>query len=119
MRLETEEALVTAGQISELADGALVEALHAGDDAAFEELFRRYYSTVYKVLLRLIGTPQDAEDLAQEVFVRLYQRPLRGADEANVGGWLYRVATNLGFNAIRSRRRSMTSKRVTALRPRT
>ena len=88
------------------ADTALVGAIRTGDEAAFEEVFRRYYATVYRVLLRLTGTPEEAEDLAQETFLRLYQRPLEIREDTNLGGYLYRIATNLGFNAIRSRQRS-------------
>ena len=86
-------------------DYALVEGLRAGDEEAFAEVFRRHYPTVYTVLLRLTGSPEEAEDLVQEVFMRLYERPLDGGAEVNLGGWLYRVASNTGFNALRSRRR--------------
>lgn len=86
-------------------DVALIEALHTGDEHAFEELFRRYYATVYAVLLRITGSPEEAEDLTQEVFLRLYQRPLPSSRDVNLAGWLYRVATNLGFNALRARQR--------------
>lgn len=86
-------------------DHALLDALRSGDEAAFEEIFRRYYATVYTVLLRITGSPEEAEDLAQEVFLRLYERPLAADAGDNIGGWLYRVASNSGFNAVRSRRR--------------
>lgn len=72
---------------------------------SFEDLFLRHWHTVYAVLFRLVGTREEAEDLAQEAFFRLYQKPLPPARTNNVGGWLYRVATNLGYNALRSRRR--------------
>lgn len=87
-------------------DVALLEALQSGDERAFEEVFRRYYATVYAVLLRITGSPEEAEDLAQEVFLRLYQQPIGARPETNLAGWLYRVATNLGFNALRSRQRT-------------
>lgn len=83
----------------------LTTAQETGDEADFEEAFRRHYPTVYRVLLRLTGSPDEAEDLAQEVFLRLLQRPAPRGDDANLGGWLYRVASNLGFNALRARRR--------------
>lgn len=73
--------------------------------AEFDEIFRRYYATVYRVLIRITGSPEEAEDLAQEVFLRLHERSGSLGDDRNVGGWLYRVASNAGFNAIRSRRR--------------
>lgn len=86
-------------------DPVLTTARDTGDEAAFEEAFRCHYPTVYRVLLRLTGSPDEAEDLAQEVFLRLLQRPLAGGSDTNLGGWLYRVASNLGFNALRARRR--------------
>lgn len=101
------KAIVGLTGVTSVNDGAgtLIRALHAGDDQAFEEIFRRYHATVYGVLLRLTGSPEEAEDLTQEVFLRLYQQPLRDSAGANLGGWLYRVATNLGFNAVRGRTR--------------
>ena len=69
-----------------------------------EAAFRQHWSRVYGVLFRLVGDSDEAEDLALETFWRLYRRsPV--LDENKLGGWLYRVATNLGFNALRSRRR--------------
>lgn len=71
----------------------------------FETLFREHWTQVYRVLYRLVGDPAEAEDLALETFLRLYrQQPRRGSD-FNLGGWLYRVATNLGLQSIRSWKR--------------
>lgn len=86
-----------------LSDALLLEGLRQGDEASFEALFHRHYQRVYHLLYRLVGDHGEAEDLAQEVFLRLYQRPLRYGD--NVAGWLYRVATNQGYNALRGRKR--------------
>jgi RNA polymerase sigma-70 factor (ECF subfamily) len=72
--------------------------------ASFEALFQAHWPRVYGVLFRLTGDPDEAEDLALETFWRLHQRPPRGA-ELNVAGWLYRVATNLGYNALRAQKR--------------
>lgn len=79
----------------------------AGQDsaAAFEALFDQHWPRVYGVLLRLTGDPAEAEDLALEVFWRLHQHPPTRGDAANMGGWLYRVAANLGYNALRAARR--------------
>ncbi|MCO5190044.1 MAG: sigma-70 family RNA polymerase sigma factor [Anaerolineae bacterium] len=73
-------------------------------DDDFDTLFLRHYDRVYGLLYRLVGTRAEAEDLAQEVFLRLYQNPPRRRD-SNIGAWLYRVATNSGYNAIRGRNR--------------
>ena len=88
-----------------LSDNFLLQQLHAGDEASFALLFQRHYERVYGLLFRLVGNRAEAEDLAQEVFLKLYRQPLLGRPDDNVGGWLYRVATNLGYNAIRDRKR--------------
>lgn len=81
----------------------MLEGLRQGDHASFEALFHRHYKRVYYLLYRLVGTREEAEELAQEVFIKLYRKPLRQG--ANVSGWLYKVATNLGFNALRGNKR--------------
>jgi RNA polymerase sigma-70 factor (ECF subfamily) len=69
-----------------------------------EAAFRQHWSRVYGVVFRLVGDGDEAEDLALEAFWRLYRRN-PALDGTKLGGWLYRVATNLGFNALRARRR--------------
>ncbi len=69
----------------------------------FETAFNTHWQRVCSVLYRLVGDREEAEDLALEAFWRLYRRPPK--QEANLAGWLYRVATNLGFNALRSHKR--------------
>lgn len=70
-----------------------------------EEAFDEHWSRVYAVLFRLVGDPAEAEDLALEAFWRLYNHRPNFADPRSLGGWLYRVAVNLGFNALRARQR--------------
>lgn len=79
------------------------------DAPTFDEIFLEQYDRVYGILYRLVGTRDEAEDLAQEVFLKLHQKPPRSRD--NVAGWLYRVATNMGYNAIRSRKRRWSWQR--------
>jgi RNA polymerase sigma-70 factor (ECF subfamily) len=99
-----------------LTDALLLEGLRQGDEASFEVLFHRHYPRVYRLLHRLVGSHEEAEELTQEVFVKLYRHPLRKG--ANVGGWLYRVATNLGYNALRgNRRRTRREEAVRAETP--
>ncbi|HEX7976192.1 MAG TPA: sigma-70 family RNA polymerase sigma factor [Anaerolineales bacterium] len=71
----------------------------------FEALFLEHWPGVYGLLLRLVGDHAEAEDLALEAFLRLYQRPSSDDAAFNPGGWLHRVATNLGLNAIRGWKR--------------
>lgn len=66
----------------------------------FETLFHQQWSRLCAALFRFTGNAQEAEDLALEAFVQLWQRPPARAD--NLGGWLYRVATRLGLNHLRA-----------------
>ena len=88
-----------------LTDTILFQRVQEGDMASFDHLFFRHYDRVYGLLFRLVGSRAEAEDLTQEVFVKLYRQPLAATKDINVGGWLYKVATNLGYNHIRSRKR--------------
>jgi len=83
----------------------LLERLRQGDEAAFETIFHAHYGRVFALAYRLLGSAQEAEDVVQEVFLRLYLRPLRRGEERNLLGWLLKVATNLAYNAARARRR--------------
>jgi RNA polymerase sigma-70 factor, ECF subfamily len=91
---------------SEDSDAALLERLHSGDSTAFEELFLRHYTAVYRVLCGVVGNAQEAEDLAQETFTAFYRQPPRLDGPGALGAWLYRVAVNRAYNALRSRQRS-------------
>jgi RNA polymerase sigma-70 factor (ECF subfamily) len=73
--------------------------------ADFEAVFTSHWSRVYGLLFRLVGEHAEAEDLALEVFWRYYQRPPAEQDPRKLGGWLYRVALRLGYNALRAQRR--------------
>lgn len=94
-------------------DETLLQQATAGNTAAFDALFHRHYDRVYGLLFRLVGNRDEAEELLQEVFLRLYQRPPQRASEPhNLGAWLYRVAMNTGYNAIRTRKRQWQRNRV-------
>lgn len=70
-------------------------------DSAFEAIFLEHYSRVRSVLMRVVGNPSQAEELANEVFWRLSRQRLRGN---NVGAWLYRTAVYAGIDALRASR---------------
>jgi RNA polymerase sigma-70 factor, ECF subfamily len=71
----------------------------------FDSLFHAYWGKVRTLLTNLLGDQDEAEDLTLEVFWRLHTRPPSNLETQNLGGWIYRVATNLGYNALRSRNR--------------
>jgi len=86
-------------------DALLLEQLRRGDEAAFEQLFVRYYHLVYRVLFGLFGDSQQAEDTAQETFVTLLHNPPQLSKQATLSAWLCRVALNRGYNVLRGQRR--------------
>ena len=86
-------------------DVVLLEQLRHGDTHAFEHLFLRHYTLIYRVLYHLCGYREEAEDLAQETFLTLFHHPPAGGD-AQLLGWLCRVALNRGYNSLRSQRRA-------------
>jgi RNA polymerase sigma-70 factor (ECF subfamily) len=71
---------------------------------SFEDHFHQHWAGIYRLLLRMVNDPSEAEDLTLETFLHLYQS-LAKMDTFNVGGWLFRVATNLGLQSIRSYKR--------------
>jgi RNA polymerase sigma-70 factor (ECF subfamily) len=82
---------------------ALVERCRRGDLGAFEELYRAHAGRLYSVALRLLGNPADAEDLLQEIFLAAHRKLDTFRGESAVGTWLYRLATNLCLDHLRSR----------------
>lgn len=105
MQTDPEASRVEAQSLAASPDPLLLEGLARGDEAAFEALFARYYAHVYGVLFRLLGNKQEAEDAAQEVFLKLHGRRFAGGREHSLGGWLYRVAVNLAQNRRRGEQR--------------
>jgi RNA polymerase sigma-70 factor, ECF subfamily len=81
------------------------DAQTAALDPSFEEIFLTHWAQVYNLLVRLVGDPAEAEDLAQEAFLRLHDHPPKESTGWNPGGWLYRVATHLGLDSIRGWKR--------------
>lgn len=85
-------------------DPELIEAFKAGDMTGFNDLVRKYQGKVYWIARRVLNDHEEADDITQEVFVRVFEglRHFRG--ESNVFTWIYRIAMNLSLNANRKRR---------------
>lgn len=86
-------------------EAELLRAAQGGDPAAFSELVRRYQRAVYRVAFALTRNAGDADDLAQETFVRAWQALGRFRVGEPLYPWLARIATNLAFSLFRRRRR--------------
>ena len=83
-----------------------LELAQSGDAAAFDELVRCYRQRVYGMIVRLIGYGADAEDVRQEVFVRVYLSLGRLRSLEVFESWLYRLAVNASYDHLRKRRRT-------------
>lgn len=86
-------------------DALLMLAVRSGDAFAFEELMTRNQNRVCAFLQRLVGNLQLAEDLTQEVFMRVYKSRDSYRPDALFTTWLYRIARNVAFNSLRSKNR--------------
>lgn len=86
---------LTRGEKGGLSDEALLRLCAEQDSASLEELARRYQAPLYRFLLRMMGSPEDAEEAVLEVFVKAWQHAPRFQYRARVGTWLYRIAANL------------------------
>ncbi len=77
---------------------------------AFGELIRRHQDFVYGAVLRVVKNPTQAEDIAQEAFLRAYRGLADFRGDAQVRSWLYRIATNLSMNAVTRKREYPTEE---------
>ena len=86
-----------------LTDAAAVAQARDGDSEAFRALVERHSRAVYRLAHRMTGSPQDAEDVVQETFLKAYKQLGRFESRANFGTWLHRIAVNCSIDLIRSR----------------
>ena len=83
----------------------LITAIAHGDEAAFEQLVRRYQNPVVTFICRYIGDFHTAQDLAQEVFLRVFQAAPKFKPMAKVSSWVFKIAYNLSANELKRRKR--------------
>src|SRR5437667_1970221 len=86
-------------------DTRLMIGVRDDQPGAFEELVERYQHRLLAVLHHLVGNAEEAEDLAQEVFLRVYRARKKYRARCKFSTWLFTIANNLALNAIRTRRR--------------
>ena len=85
-------------------DNELSQRIAAGDMDALRELFERYKDLVYSISLRISKSPEEAEDLAQDVFIRIRDSISTFRGEAKLSSWIYRVTVNMCLKRERRKR---------------
>src|SRR5271154_134800 len=85
-------------------DVQLMLDVKAGDDASFDFLLQKYRNPLVNFLYRMVRDRATAEDLAQEVFLRVYRARKQYSPSAKFTTWLFRIATNLALNSVRDNR---------------
>lgn len=99
----------TSGQLSlRDPDVRLMLRVRNEEPGAFEELVELYHTRLVAVMHHLVGNAEEAEDLAQEVFLRVYRSRAKYRARAKFSTWLFTIANNLALNALRSRQRRPT-----------
>jgi RNA polymerase sigma-70 factor (ECF subfamily) len=83
---------------------SLIEGMARGDRAAFRDFVERYKKKVYYLALDMAGNPVDAEDISQEVFLKVFRSFATFRKDAKLGSWLYRVTYNASIDHLRRKK---------------
>ena len=103
-QIRVRAAAMARGDFSELSDAEVMLELRSGNMAAFDVLLAKYRKPIIHFMFRMVRNQAVAEELAQEVFLRIYRSRETYRAEARFSTWLYRIATNLGVNHARDTR---------------
>jgi RNA polymerase sigma-70 factor (ECF subfamily) len=95
---------VVSHERGETSDEALCARVAARDEGAFDQLVERYQARAYRLAWSLLRDPEDARDVSQEAFLRVYQSAGRFRGEARFSTWFYRILVNLALDHRRRRR---------------
>jgi RNA polymerase sigma-70 factor (ECF subfamily) len=86
-----------------------LDALREGDRAEFAKLVQEYSPMIYRLGLKMLNNPQDAEDILQETFIKAYKHIGKFDGRSSISTWLYRIATNEALMSLRKKRPDMIS----------
>lgn len=86
-------------------DRSLLERAKKGDIGAFEQLVEGYQKKVFNITLRMMGNPDDASELTQEVFIRVYRSLRNFKEESQFSTWIYKIATNICLDELRKQKK--------------
>ncbi|HEX2949046.1 MAG TPA: sigma-70 family RNA polymerase sigma factor [Armatimonadota bacterium] len=104
-----QEAALPRPNIDHTYDRQLVDRAQLGDHGAFRQLFEAYSPLIYRICYRMVGSPDDAADLTQDVFVRAFERLHTLKDGQAFHAWITRLAVNMAHDRARRRRLTIFS----------
>lgn len=110
--VRTGQARVGLTDWTTLTDAEIMLRVSAGDDAGFDFLIAKYRRAIVHFMFRMVHNQAVAEELAQEVFLRVYRSRATYRAEARFSTWLYRIATNLGVNHARDTKHERAASNV-------
>jgi RNA polymerase sigma-70 factor (ECF subfamily) len=102
----TVSAILRLQCMESVKDLVYVQRVKAGDIQAFTTIVARYGDMVYTVVRRLVGCREDAEDITQEVFIKVFKSLEQFREESEFSTWLYRIAYNTAISELRKRKLS-------------
>lgn len=97
---------------SKMEDETLIERFLSGDEKGFEMLVKKYQGRVVNIVYSLIGKSQDADDIAQETFIKAYRGLSSFEKKSGFSTWLYRICVNTAYNYLKKEKRYIPSEYI-------
>lgn len=98
-----------------MSDEQLIKEITSGNQAAFKSLMEKYQLQVFRTVMGFVHTKEDAEEVIQDIFVRVYQSLSSFHHDAEFSTWLYRITVNMSLNALRSNRKNRLLQSLEAI----
>ncbi|HAR38066.1 MAG: hypothetical protein A2W86_09455 [Bacteroidetes bacterium GWD2_45_23] len=98
-----------------MSDEQLIKEIISGNHAAFKNLMEKYQLQVFRTVMGFVHTKEDAEEVTQDIFVRVYQSISSFRHDAEFSTWLYRITVNTSLNFLRSNRKNRLLQSLEAI----
>jgi len=98
-----------------MSDEQLIKEITSGNHAAFKNLMEKYQLQVFRTVMGFVHTKEDAEEVTQDIFLRVYQSLSSFQHDAEFSTWLYRITVNTSLNALRSNRKNRLLQSLEAI----
>src|SRR6266576_4704743 len=102
--LQDAAGAVSARAVAKVDEATVIRAVQRGDQDAFEQLVRAYDQSVLRLAMNLLRSPEDARDVYQEAFLRVYRNLHTFRFDCSFHTWLYRIVTNICLDHLRKRK---------------